>query len=42
MRCTFCDQPIERNNDWKGTADRFDRSEFVPILSALILLVSNL
>ena len=28
MRCPFCDQPIDRNNAWKGTADRFYCSEF--------------
>ena len=28
MRCPFCHQPIDRNNAWKGTADRFYCSEF--------------
>jgi hypothetical protein len=28
MRCPFCEQPIGRNNAWKGTADRFYCSEF--------------
>jgi hypothetical protein len=28
MRCPFCEQPIDRNNAWKGTADRFYCSEF--------------
>jgi hypothetical protein len=28
MRCPFCDRPIDRNNAWKGTADRFYCSEF--------------
>ena len=27
-RCPFCHQPIDRNNAWKGTADRFYCSEF--------------
>jgi transposase-like protein len=29
MRCPFCDQPIDRNNAWKGTADRFYCGEFL-------------
>ena len=28
MPCLFCDQPIDRNNAWKGAADRFYCSEF--------------
>jgi hypothetical protein len=28
MRCPFCNQPVDRNNAWKGTADRFYCSEF--------------
>ena len=28
MRCPFCHQLIDRNNAWKGTADRFYCSEF--------------
>ena len=28
MHCLFCDQPIDRNNAWKGAADRFYCSEF--------------
>jgi hypothetical protein len=28
MRCPCCDQPVGRNNSWKGAAGRFYCSEF--------------